>query len=98
MKMSSAATLLQVKGIASEIVPFLESIGEIFRIFDQQDSGCISFGVKIGSRKYFVKSSETMPAIKYLQNAIHFNSIVKSKYLPGLLHSFIHSKRSLDLP
>ena len=34
---------------------FLKDFGEVFKVFDDQDSGNICFGVARGSRKYFVK-------------------------------------------
>lgn len=34
---------------------FLSDYGEVFKVFDQQDSGYISFGVRSGSTKLFLK-------------------------------------------
>ena len=34
---------------------FLRKYGEVFRVFDDQDSGNLCFGVRKGERKYFVK-------------------------------------------
>lgn len=34
---------------------FMEQYGEVFKIYDDQDSGNICFGVKNGDKKYFIK-------------------------------------------
>lgn len=34
---------------------WLNSIGDVFMVFDQQDSGNIAFGLKKNGKKYFVK-------------------------------------------
>ena len=41
---------------------FLEEYGRVFRVFDQQDSGNICFGVDDGAKKYFVKLAGARPA------------------------------------
>ncbi len=54
-------------GIAFELqdefdFEFLEECGRVFRVFDQQDSGNICFGVDGGGKKYFVKLAGARPA------------------------------------
>jgi len=34
---------------------FLKEYGKVFKVFDNQDSGCICFGVSDGKNKYFIK-------------------------------------------
>jgi serine/threonine-protein kinase len=34
---------------------FLKEYGKVFKIFDEQNSGCICFGVSDGKNKYFIK-------------------------------------------
>jgi len=34
---------------------FLQGYGKVFKVFDNQDSGCICFGVSDGKNKYFIK-------------------------------------------
>ncbi|GAA1721425.1 protein kinase [Kribbella yunnanensis] len=36
---------------------YLQTIGEIFAVFDAQDSGNISYGVTVDGRRYFVKTA-----------------------------------------
>lgn len=43
---------------------FLKRYGEVFRVFDQQDSGCICFGVQNGEERLFVKFAGA-PTIRY---------------------------------
>jgi len=59
---------------------WLKELGEVFCVFDQQDSGNISFGVKNGEEKYFVKyagaqtieyEGDTQTAIDNLNKAIY---------------------------
>ncbi len=59
---------------------WLKRIGNVFCVFDQQDSGNISFGVENGDSRYFVKYAGaqtteyngcTQDAINILNNAIH---------------------------
>ncbi|MCP3029012.1 hypothetical protein [Halobacillus sp. A5] len=40
---------------------WLKQLGKVFCVFDQQDSGNISFGVEKDERKYFVKYAGSMP-------------------------------------
>ncbi|VBB07181.1 Hypothetical protein LUCI_2425 [Lucifera butyrica] len=59
---------------------WLKEIGDVFCVFDQQDSGNVSFGVKNGDNKYFVKyagaqtteyKGSTQTAIHSLNKAVH---------------------------
>ena len=34
---------------------FLNEYGRVFKVFDNQDSGCICYGVSDGEHKYFIK-------------------------------------------
>ena len=49
----------QLAGGSARLTPqqILEACGRIFTRFDQQDSGNISFGVKIAGQRYFVKTA-----------------------------------------
>lgn len=37
--------------------PYLEDVGHVFQVFREQDSGCVSYGVAVGSEQWFVKSA-----------------------------------------
>ena len=40
---------------------FLRQWGKVFRVFDQQDSGNLCFGLEDGTRRYFVKFAGARP-------------------------------------
>jgi len=44
--------------------------GSAFATFDQQDSGCVSFGIEVAGRHWFVKSATTPDAAVSLANAV----------------------------
>lgn len=56
---------------------YLRSIGRVFRVFDQQDSGCISYGVEIEAERWFVKSPTTVVAAAALRRAIALHAAVQ---------------------
>ena len=39
----------------SQDLSFLHRWGRVFRVFDQQDSGNLCFGLEQGAQRYFVK-------------------------------------------
>lgn len=58
---------------------FLSKYGKVFTVFDQNDSGNISFGISNGNQRYFVKiagiktqesSTESKQAVEVLKNAM----------------------------
>jgi serine/threonine-protein kinase len=51
--------LLDAERVGTPPVDFLSSIGELFAVFDThtQDSGNISYGVRIGNERFFVKTA-----------------------------------------
>ena len=77
---------------------FLAKHAEVFAVFDRamQDSGNISFGVREGSQRFFVKSAgvpdDAVPLLSHqeridlLRNAVCLNSAVSHPALPSLRH------------
>lgn len=49
--------MLDVAAIELEPDAYLASIGEVFASFDTQDSGNVSYGVRIGMNRFFVKTA-----------------------------------------
>lgn len=47
-----------------------------FAVFDEQDSGCVSYGIETGSGRLFVKTATTPAAHESLGRAIHFHHSV----------------------
>ena len=55
----------------------------VFAVFDQQDSGCLSYGANFDERRFFVKTSTTDAARRSLLNAIEFHEAVEH---PAIVH------------
>jgi serine/threonine-protein kinase len=56
---------------------------DAFAVFDQQDSGCISYGVERDGRKLFVKTAVTAGGRQSLLRAIRFHRAVRH---PAIVH------------
>ena len=78
---------------------FLSKYGKMFCVFDQNDSGNISFGVKDGEIKYFIKVAgaktaesfrETKEAVEALKNAMPIYEILKHPNLIQLIEYYEH--------
>lgn len=76
---------------------WLQSLGTVFCVFDQQDSGNISFGIENNGIKHFVKyagcrplafSGEPIDAISRLSTAISLYKTLKHPYLINLINHF----------
>ncbi|QHW33017.1 serine/threonine protein kinase [Paenibacillus rhizovicinus] len=80
--------LATVQHVEESIVAYLSRLGNVFKVFDQQDSGCISYGVHAAGRKWFVKYSERPEAIVFLRNAAAFHGDVQHPLIPKLLNVF----------
>lgn len=52
---------------------WLKSYGEVFAVFDQNDSGNISFGVDNGKEKFFIKAAglKTIESVRTQAEAVH---------------------------
>jgi serine/threonine protein kinase len=69
--------LLDVHALREPVDAYLRSIGRVFRVFDQQDSGCVSYGVEIAAERWFVKSPATGTAAAALRRAIALHAAVQ---------------------
>lgn len=85
---SHSDSLLSVVRIKEDVPAYLNRIGNVFRVFDKQDSGCISYGVVVDGRRWFVKTSTNAAAAGYLRDALRVYSSINHKFLPNLVHSF----------
>lgn len=92
----SGNPLLTTERVSGDIVTFLSEVGEIFKVFDKQDSGCISYGVRSAGRNWFVKYAERPEAIGFMKNAKAFHQEVAHPRIPKLLNSF-HNDRGFAL-
>jgi serine/threonine-protein kinase len=50
---------------------------DAFAVFDEQDSGCVSFGVVRDGRRVFVKVAATAPAARSLRRARALHAAVR---------------------
>lgn len=71
-----------------DIETYLNQVGEVFRAFREQDSGCVSYGVLAGDKRWFVKHSSVPRAIEGLERARALHTAVQHPALPALHHSF----------
>lgn len=62
---------------ASTPEQWVRGLGEVFAVFDQQDSGCASYGVEVGDVRRFVKTATTPAAASSLQSAVRFHAAVR---------------------
>lgn len=60
--------------------------GEVFRVFDQQDSGCVSYGARRDSGAWFVKTSTTARATESLRSAVAVHTRVRHRNVIPLLN------------
>jgi len=64
----------------------MTAIGTVLRIFDQQDSGCRSYGVAIGPERWFVKTALTARAAAPLHRGAIFHASVEHPAIIPLRH------------
>lgn len=76
---------------------FLSKYGKVFCVFDKNDSGNISFGMKNGNLKYFIKVAgvktaesgrDTQEAVEALKNAMPVYEILKHPVLIELIEYY----------
>lgn len=76
---------------------FLSKYGKVFCVFDQNDSGNISFGVAGADKRFFIKvagahtvesCTETKKAIEVLKNAMPLYESLKQPYLIELIEHY----------
>lgn len=95
-KADASSELLTASRIALAPADFLAEQGEVVAVFDRatQDSGNISFGIRDGTRRFFVKTAgapdDPVPTLSYpervelLRNAIRISRAVSHPALPPL--------------
>ncbi|MGK5696166.1 serine/threonine protein kinase [Streptomyces sp. URMC 128] len=84
----SGHALLGLAG-AEEVERYLGSVGEVFRVFRDQDSGCVSYGVRLpDGDRWFVKEATTDTAERSLDRAWAFHRAVRHPVIVPQLHRF----------
>ena len=79
--------LLDVDRIDDDIEPYLQHLGEVFVVHRGHDSGNISYGVRIGTQRWFVKHTARPEALPHLESAQRFHAAVKHPAIVPLVGS-----------
>lgn len=56
---------------------FAESCGDVFVAYEAQDSGCVSFGVEVDNRRWFLKGPASDSAVGSVTSVIEFHRRVR---------------------
>ena len=81
-------SLTKVSRIGVDIESYLAQVGHVFRAFHVHDSGCVSYGVLAGGKRWFVKHSDNPEGLASLRRARCLHSRVSHCALPRLYHVF----------
>src|SRR5687768_13837442 len=95
-----AHPLLDVSQIELTPDAYLRTIGEVFAVFDRtQDSGNVSYGVRVGDARFFVKTAglpeDTASYLRHpervplLRNAVRLRQSCSHSSLPALHHVIV---------
>jgi len=80
--------LVGVDRIQEDIESYLARWGRIFKAFRRQDSGCVSYGVELDGRRWFVKHSDQARGMAGLDRARHLHEAIAHPALARLYNSF----------
>lgn len=72
---------------AQPVEPYLRQIGEVFRVFDRQDSGCVGYGVAVAGQRWFVKTATTAPGAASLRRAVALHGVIRHPLIIPLRHT-----------
>jgi serine/threonine protein kinase len=82
--------LLDAGELGEPIEAYLRRTGRVFRVFDRQDSECVSYGVELEGERWFVKSPTTAESAVPLERAVAFHAAVRHPAIIPLRHA-IHT-------
>jgi serine/threonine protein kinase len=80
--------LTDIDRVDAGIEEDLASSGEVFRAFRAQDSGCVSYGVRVQGRPWFVKHASGGRGLQQLHSALRFHGVFRHPAVPALRGSF----------
>jgi serine/threonine-protein kinase len=80
--------IAEIKRTEAGIEECLARAGQVFKRFDKQDSGCISYGLAVDDEKWFVKHASRPDAIHWMQNAVRVHTDIRHRCLPALRNTF----------
>ena len=69
---------------APTVSALLTDVDAVFRTFDQQDSGCVSYGVHVAGQRWFLKAASAPSAVNSLRSAIRLHAAVRHPTIIGL--------------
>jgi serine/threonine-protein kinase len=58
------------------VVAWIDELGEVFAVFDHQDSACVSYGLMAEGKRWFVKTAISAGAVPALERAVAFHRAV----------------------
>lgn len=69
------------------VEPYLGRVGEVFLVFREQDSGCVSYGVRLlDGARWFVKEAATDQGRRSLERAWAFHRAVRHRAIVPQVH------------
>lgn len=77
-------------GPVDALEPFLHEVGTVFSVFREQDSGCVSYGVAVRGKRWFVKGAVASDAFASLRRAMQVHALVRHP-------AIVHLERSIAL-
>lgn len=72
--------------------------GLAFALFDQQDSGCVSFGIEVAGQDWFVKTATTPDAAASLANAVEVHGRCRHRAVVSPVRVFEEPSLTLVYP
>lgn len=90
--------MVEVAEIAGDITLADLHIDRADIVFDQQDSGCLSYGVEAAGHRWFVKTATTEAAEQSLRNSIRFHEVVQHEAIVRPIRSFGEVELTLLYP
>ncbi|WP_327729577.1 serine/threonine protein kinase [Streptomyces sp. NBC_00487] len=80
--------LLGLERIDGPVAECLARIGEVFRVFEKQDSGCVAYGVRLPDRaeRWFVKTAVEAVGRRSLERAWDFHRAVRHPVIVPQVH------------
>ncbi len=89
--------LTKIDHIDTSIRTYLAHTGEIFAIFDRQDSNCVSYGIDIDGQLWFVKESAHPRTVNSLHRAKYLHSKIQHPAIARLHNTFRTPSNGLAL-
>lgn len=78
----------EVERAAAALTIDMLAVDRAWTVFDQQDSGCVSYGVEAGGRQWFVKVAHDPSGEASLENALQLHEVVRHPAIVRPLRAF----------